>query len=154
VGYQIVSFYIFVAMTTTIMPEKTHHGRAVKRIREILHIKQDVLADALGISQQSISLLETKETLEPEQLEQIARTFKVPVEAIKNFNEEAAVSYINTFHDNSISHVIGNYGTYNFNPIDKWLEAIEENKKLHAALLKEKDEKIALLEKMLAEKKK
>ncbi|WP_343693656.1 helix-turn-helix transcriptional regulator [Chitinophaga sp.] len=53
-------------ITTTFIPQKAHHGRAVKRIREILHIKQDVLADALGISQQSISLLETKETIEPE----------------------------------------------------------------------------------------
>jgi transcriptional regulator with XRE-family HTH domain len=141
VGYQIVSFYIFAAMTTSIMPEKTHHGRAVKRIREILHIKQDVLADALGISQQSISLLETKETLEPEQLEQIAKTFKVPVEAIKNFNDEATVSYIaNTFNGNS-----GNY--MNFNPVDKVVE-------LYERVIKEKDEKIALLEKMLAEKKK
>jgi hypothetical protein len=41
-----------------------------------------------------------------------------------------------------------------FNPIDKWLEALDENKKLNAALLKEKDEKIALLEKMLEEKRK
>ena len=141
-------------MTITSMPEKVHQGRAVKRLREILHVKQDVLADALNISQQSVSLLETKETIEPEQLELIAKTLKVPVDAIKNFNEDAAVNYINTFHDNSVSHVIGNYGTYNFNPIDKWLEALDENKKLSAALLKEKDEKIALLEKMLAEKKK
>jgi DNA-binding transcriptional regulator YiaG len=52
-------------MITTTMPEKTHHGRAVKRIREILRIKQEVLADALGISQQSVSDLEKKETIDP-----------------------------------------------------------------------------------------
>ena len=141
-------------MINTNMPEKVHHGRAVKRIREILHVKQDVLADALDISQQSVSLLENKEIIEPELLEQIAKTLKIPIEAIKHFDEEATISYINTFHDNSTSHVIGNYGTYNFNPIDKWLEAIEENKKLYAALIKEKDDKIILLEKVLAEKKK
>lgn len=154
VRYQFVYFHIFAGMTTTNMPEKIHHGRAVKRIRELLHVKQEVLADALSISQQSVSALEQKETIDPETLELIAKTLKVPVEAIKNFNEDAAVSYINTFHDNSVSHVIGNYGTYNFNPIDKWLEALEENKKLYAALLKEKDEKIALLEKVLGERKK
>jgi hypothetical protein len=38
-----------------------------------------------------VSLLETKETIDPETLEQIAKTLKVPVEAIKNFNEEAAI---------------------------------------------------------------
>jgi len=36
-----------------------------------------------------------------------------------------------------------------FNPLDKYIEQIEENKKSYQAPLKEKDEKIALLEKML-----
>ena len=136
------------------MPEKVHQGRAVKRIREILQVKQEVLATELGISQQSVSLLETKETIDPETLEQIAKTLKVPVDAIKNYNEEAAVSFVSSFHDNSVSHVIGNYGTYNFNPIDKWVEAIDKNEKLYEALLKSEREKIALLEKMLSDKKK
>ncbi len=39
-----------------------------------------------------------------------------------------------------------------FNPLDILMEALEENKKLYKALLKEKDEKIALLEKMLEKK--
>lgn len=141
------------------MPEKVHHGRAVKRIRELLHIKQEVLADALGISQQSVSVLESKETIEPEQLEQIAKTLKVPVEAIKNFNEEGTIFYIQYNHEgaNSGSGTLGNNLTYhncNFNPLDKYVEAIEENKKLYNALLKEKDEKISLLQKILGEKKK
>ncbi|OQP59525.1 transcriptional regulator [Niastella vici] len=141
-------------MITTPMPEKVHQGRAVKRIREILQVKQETLASELGISQQSVSLLETKETIDPETLEQIAKTLKVPVDAIKNYNEEAAVSFVSSFHDNSVSHVIGNYGTYNFNPIDKWVEALEKNEKLYEALLKSEREKSALLEKMLEEKKK
>ena len=136
------------------MPEKVHQGRAVKRIREILQVKQETLASELGISQQSVSLLETKETIDPETLEQIAKTLKVPVDAIKNYNEEAAVSFVSSFHDNSVSHVIGNYGTYNFNPIDKWVEALEKNEKLYEALLKSEREKVALLEKMLGDKKK
>jgi hypothetical protein len=53
-----------------------------------------------------------------------------------------------------VSHVIGNHGTYNFNPIDKWIEVVEENKKLYERLLKEKDEKIALLEKAIEREKK
>jgi len=84
-------------------------------------------------------------------LEQIAKVLKVPAEAIKNFDEEAAVSYITTFNDNSKGDF--NYQC-NFNPLDKYVEAMEENKKLYIALLKEKDEKIALMEKMLGEKKK
>ncbi|MEJ0103492.1 MAG: hypothetical protein WDO19_13465 [Bacteroidota bacterium] len=52
------------------------------------------------------------------------------------------------------ANVVG--GAYNYystiNPIEKWLEALEEIKRLNAALLKEKDEKIALLERMLDKK--
>ncbi len=43
------------------MAEKIiHEGRNVKRIREILGIKQDALAFELGLSQQAISQLEQK----------------------------------------------------------------------------------------------
>jgi transcriptional regulator with XRE-family HTH domain len=46
-----------------------HEGRNVKRIREILGIKQDALAMDPGISQQAISALEQKEALDREMLE-------------------------------------------------------------------------------------
>jgi transcriptional regulator with XRE-family HTH domain len=137
----------------TNMPEKVHQGRAVKRIREMLQVKQETLATELGISQQSVSLLETKETIDPETLEQIAKTLKVPVEAIKNFNEEAAVNIIaNTFQDESVAYAYNYKCT--FNPLDKYVEVVEKNEKLYEALLKAEREKIALLEKMLGDKKK
>ena len=41
-----------------------HEGKNIKRIREILGIKQDALAIELGLSQQAISQLEQKETLD------------------------------------------------------------------------------------------
>ena len=138
------------------MPEKVHQGRAVKRIREILQVKQETLASELGISQQSVSLLETKEIIDPETLEQIAKTLKVPVDALKNFNEDAAYNIIGnvvtTVNDNATGQIFQFNPT--INPIEKWLEAMEEIKRLNAALLNEKDEKIALLEKMLGEKNK
>lgn len=136
-------------------PKTIHQGRNVKRFREILGVKQEALAFDLGDdwNQKKISLLEQKEVIDPALLQQIADVLKVPAEAIKNFDEEAAVNYFNTFNDNSVSHVIGNYGTYNFNPIDKLVEALEETKKLYEALLKSEREKIALLEKMLRNEK-
>ena len=136
------------------MEKAIHQGRNVKRFREMLGIKQEALALELGDdwNQRKISLLEQKDIIEPALLEQVAKALKVPVEAIKNFDEEAAINYINTFNDNSTSHVIGNHGTYNFNPIDKWIEVIEDNKKLYERLLKEKDEKISLMEKFLDKK--
>ena len=135
------------------MKEKTiHEGRNVKRIREMLGIKQDALAFDLGISQQAISLLEQREALDKDMLEKVANILKVPVEAIKNFDEEAVINIIsNTFHD---TNGLINYNpNFNINPVDKWMEALEENKKLYAALLKEKDEKIALMERMFQSEK-
>lgn len=133
---------------------KIHHGRNIKRFRELFGIKQEALALELGDdwNQQRISLLEQKEEIPDNVLEEIAKVLKVPVEAVKNFDEQAAVNYINSFHDNSVSHVIGNYGAYNFNPIEKWMEALEQNKQLYERLLQTEREKIELLEKMLKER--
>jgi transcriptional regulator with XRE-family HTH domain len=60
-----------------------HEGRNVKRIREILGIKQEALAVDLGISQQAVSALEQKEELDRKTLEKVAKALKVTSEAIK-----------------------------------------------------------------------
>jgi transcriptional regulator with XRE-family HTH domain len=130
------------------MTEKTiHEGRNVKRIREILGIKQDALAMELGLSQQAVSALEQKEALDKEVIEKIAKVLKVSSDAIKSFNEETAVNFFNTFNDSTVNH--GAFAAYNFNctfnPLDKVIE-------LYDALLKSEREKIALLEKMLDKK--
>lgn len=137
------------------MPKTIHQGRNVKRFREMLGIKQEALAFDLGDdwNQKKISLLEQKQEIEPELLEQIADVLKVPAEAIKNFDEDKAVNIIsNTFSDDAVAYA-NNYKC-NFNPIDRLVETLDENKKLYKTLLKEKEEKIALLEKMLAAKEK
>lgn len=126
-----------------------HLGRKIGRIRELLGVKQETLADKLGITQQAVSKLEQSEELEAPTLDRVAKALGTSAEAIKSFNEDSAINFVNTFHDQSTSHVIGNFGSYHFNPVDKWLEALEENKKLYEALLKSEREKIAMLEKML-----
>lgn len=119
-----------------------HEGRNVKRIREIMGIKQDRLAHELGISQQTISQLEQKEHLEPETLKKIADVLKVPVDAIRNFDEEKAIYNIQNNYDSSTSNV-----NYQFNSVDKIVE-------LYEALVKSEREKVALLEKMIQAKSK
>lgn len=137
--------------------EKTiHQGRNVKRFREMLGIKQEALALDLGDdwNQKKISLLEQKEVIEPELLEQVAKVLKVPTEAIKNFDEETAINNIQNNYDGAIIHSGPNINyKCTINPMEKWLEALEENKKLYERLLKEKEEKIALLEKVLQQNK-
>ncbi len=138
------------------MTEKIiHEGRNVKRFREMQGMKQETLADALGDdwNQKKVSLLEAKEKIEPAILEQVASVLKISPQAIKNFDEETAVNIINNIHDNKFDNTsVGMVYHQNINPIEKWLEALEEIKRLNAALLKEKDEKIALLERMLEKK--
>lgn len=135
--------------------EKTiHQGRNVKRFREMLGIKQEGLALELGDdwNQRKISLLEQKEIIEPELLEQVAKVLKVPVEAIKNFDEEAAVFNIQHNYEGSTLNHSSNY-QYNyqptFNPLDKWAEEITENRKLYERLLQAEKEKMELLQKLL-----
>ena len=136
------------------MTEKTiHEGRNIKRFREMLGIKQDTLADALGDdwNQKKISLLEAKEQIEPALLEEVAKVLKVPAEAIKNFDEEVAVNIIsNTFEHGSIGYQRNE--NCSFNPIDKLVEVFEENKKLYERLLQAEREKVELMQQMLDKK--
>ena len=124
-----------------------HQGRNIKRIREVLGIKQDVLATSLGLSQQAVSQLEQKEVLDGLALQKVSKALGVSEETIKNFTEEAAIHvFSNTYHDQAASV------QYNFNPVDKWLEAIEENKNLYERLLQAEREKNELLQKLLNSK--
>lgn len=111
----------------------------------MLGIKQEGLALELGEdwNQRKISLLEQKDLIDDELLAQVAKVLKVSVEAIKNFDEDAAVNIIaNTFtsHDNSTLNAVNNYCS--FNPVDKIVE-------LYDALLKSEKEKIELMQKIL-----
>ncbi|WP_256010234.1 helix-turn-helix domain-containing protein [Desertivirga xinjiangensis] len=133
---------------------KIHQGRNVRRFREMLGLKQEALSIALGEdwNQKRISLLEAKETLEPEVLAQVAKALNVPEEAIKNFDEQSAVNIItNTFTDFK-DNASAFYQNCTFNPLDKLIEALEENKNLYERLLQSEREKNALLEKLLKDK--
>ena len=117
-------------------PTKNHIGRKISRIRELRDMKQEALAQAMGTNQQAISLLENSETIDEEKLVEVAKALGVTPEAIKNFSEENVINYFNNFYDNSS----GGNGIFNpmhctFNPLDKLIEAYEENKKLYERLL-------------------
>ncbi|MBN7815171.1 helix-turn-helix transcriptional regulator [Algoriphagus pacificus] len=134
------------------MNEKIHHGRNIKRFREMMGIKQEALAFELGEdwSQKKISLLEQKEEVEDELLRQVAKILKVPAEAVKNFSEDVAMHIFNNSfesHDNSTLNAINNYCS--FNPLDKLVEALEENKKLYERLLESEREKVEIMKRML-----
>lgn len=130
-------------MTDTFPTKTTHHGRNVKRLREMLGMKQESIAFELEITQQAFSEMEKKESIDDKTLERIAKIMHVPVEAIKNMTDDAVHNYINTFYDNSVQ--------YNFNPIEKIVKLYEEKEALYERLLREKD---ALLARLLSDDRK
>ena len=130
-----------------------HQGRNIKRFREMLGIKQEAFAQDLGDdwSQKKVSLLEAKEAIEPAILQQVATVLKIPVEAIENFNEEQAVNIIsNTFHDNAMLNAINHNPI--FYPIEELKKLHEEKMALYERMLKEKEEMMARLQKLIERK--
>ena len=120
---------------------RPHIGRKIAKIRELKGIKQEAIAEILGVSQQMVSKIEKSAELEDEALEKIAEFLGLTPEAIKNFSEEAVFNYFNSFSDNSINQgPIGSSNTCNFNPLDKIVE-------LYERLLQAEKEKNELLKK-------
>ncbi|HEX7754930.1 MAG TPA: helix-turn-helix transcriptional regulator [Niabella sp.] len=141
--------------TTDAMDKKIHQGRNIKRFREMLGIKQDALAFELGDdwNQQKISLLEQKETIDAPLLQQISAALKIPAEAIQNFDEENAVNVIaNTFNIEKDAYIGNSQPTFNINPIEELKKLHEEKIALYERMLKEKDEMMAELKKLITAK--
>jgi transcriptional regulator with XRE-family HTH domain len=128
-------------MSTAAKPK--HVGRNISRIRELRGMKQEILAEAIGVSQQTISGIEGSEEVDPKKLAEIAKILGVTVEAIENFSEEAVFNFFNNFYDNSsISGAQGINNSCTFNPLDKVVE-------LYERLVQVEKEKNEYLEKLL-----
>ena len=135
-------------MNTAIKPK--HVGRNISRIRELREMKQEALAMAIGVSQQTISNIENSETVEEDKLREIAKALGVSAEAIQNFSEENVVNFFNNFSDNSVNQgPIGSNNICNFNPLDKVVALYEEKEKLYERLLQAEKDKVTYLEKLL-----
>ena len=107
-------------------------------------MKQETLALELGgdWNQKKISLLEQKEQVDEPLLQQVAGALKMPVEAIRNFDEEAVFNIIgNTVNNHDQSSILNYYPT--FNPIDKIVELYESKIALYERMLKDRDDWIA-----------
>ena len=144
-------------MTTEETP-KAHLGRNVRHFRQKNDLKQDELADLMGEpwTQKKISQLEAKATIDADVLEEVAKALRVSVEEIKEYSEGLTHYNIQNNYDSTHSNqgpngINPSGPNYNctFNPLDKLIESQENERKLYEALLKEKDEKIELLNRML-----
>ena len=133
-------------MDTTSKPR--HIGRNISRIRELRGMKQEALAIAIGVSQQTISNIESSETIDDDKLQLIAKELGITAEAIKNFSKDAVLNIINnTFNtnDNGIAILKTENFQPTFNPLDKVVE-------LYERLVQAEKDKVTYLEKLLNSK--
>ena len=98
----------------------------------------------MRLTQQAVGQLEQKETLDSKQIEKITRILKVSLDIIRHMTDKAAYNFINTFNDHS-----GFNFQCTFNPLVKYIEAIEANKALYERLLASEKEKLDLLQKVI-----
>ena len=136
-------------METAARKRPIHLGDHVRRMRTALGVKQSALANELGTTQQNISRIEQEEEMDEVTLERIAKVLGVSAEAIKNFTEEGAVFHIQNMQDHASA---GNFNQCSFNPLDKLMEVMDENKKLYERLLQSERERVELLERILKQK--
>ena len=132
--------------TVDMMP---HQGRNIKRIREILGVKQDALAIDLGLSQQAVSLMEQREVLDIPMLQKVAQILGVPEDVIKNFSEEAVINNIQNNYEGShtsATNLGGATPNFTFNPIEKIVE-------LYERMLQIEKEKNELLQQLIEKNK-
>lgn len=133
------------------LPTEGNLGRKVHMLRKIHGIKQETIASALGISRQAVSKLEQSEFIDDDKLESIAKVMGISIETIKNFNEEATINYIQHNYEGSNSQAenvsVANYNC-NFNPFDKIMELVEDNKKLYEKLIQAEREKNEILQRL------
>ncbi len=137
----------------SIMEQKIHQGRNIKRFREMLGIKQEALAYELGEewNQKKISLLEQKEEVDTPLLQQISQVLQIPVEAFKNFDEEQAINIISNTFDNCNQPASIFYNS-SINPLEQFIKAHDEKIALYERMLKEKDEMMERLEQLIGGK--
>jgi len=97
-------------MSVAFQEEKIHEGKNLKRIREIMGLKQDALGQQCEskFDQRRISEFENMWTIPEPTLQELADALGVTVEFIRAFNEEKAIYNIqnnnNTYTDHAEDH--------------------------------------------------
>jgi len=129
-------------------------GRKIEKIRRLREIKQETLANSLGISRQAVGKLEQAETIDEDRLAQIAEALGVTVEMIKNFNEDAMFNNYIQANGTVFNHV-SNYqpqGEKFTELLDELLKSNKEKMELYETLLKTEREKNEILQRLLDQK--
>ena len=119
---------------------KTHIGQNLQKVRVYLGVKQDALANDLGITQQEVSKIEKQEHIEESLLLNIADVLSVSPEVIMNFNLERAIANIckSDYESSILAKEVESEDEIQIKMLDKIFE-------LYERLLKSEKEKIEIL---------
>ena len=133
-----------------------HQGANVRKLRQLVGMKQTTFGEMLGMNQQSVSRLEQKRVLEEDTLFKVANILHVAPDIIRNLEENPTSIVIenNTFQTGSSNvGVVENQRDNIVNhPVDQLMALNKEQASLYERMLTIEKEKNALLEKLLKEK--
>ncbi len=142
--------------TEDIKTGNVHQGANVRKFRQLIGMKQEALADLLGINQQSVSRIEQKRVIEEDLLVKIANILHISPEIIQKLEENPTSIVIenNTFQTGSSNVGVVEQQRDNIvnHPVDQLMELNKEQASLYERMLALEKEKNALLEKLLKEK--
>lgn len=114
-------------MGVAFQEEKIHEGKNLKRIREIMGMKQEALGQKCEskFDQRRISEFENSWTIAEPALKELADALGVTVEFIRAFNEEKAIYYIQHNQDSSKQNSLNHFPKITYESDNK-LEALLE----------------------------
>lgn len=140
-----------------------HQGHNVRRLRAALGVKQEALARDLKLTQQAVSLIEQKKTIEPAMLQKIAKCLKIDPALIEELEEDPVSIMVenNNFESGSIGNIAQEQSSFDqdqtdfnntYHPADKIIELCNEKAALYERMLQIEKEKVIYLEQLLKEK--
>ncbi|WP_293668473.1 helix-turn-helix transcriptional regulator [uncultured Parabacteroides sp.] len=142
--------------TEDIKTGNVHQGANIRKFRQLIGMKQEVLADLLGTNQQTVSRIEQRREIEEDLLVKIANILHISPEIIQKLEESPTSIVIenNTFQTGSSNVGVVEQQRDNIvnHPVDQLMELNKEQASLYERMLTIEKEKNALLEKLLKEK--
>lgn len=143
--------------TENIKTKNVNQGANVRKLRQIMGMKQDTMAELLNTNQQTVSRIEQKKILDEDTIAQIANILHVSPKIIQELEENANSIVIenNTFQAGSSNVGVVERDILDnkvIHPVDKIIELSKEHASLYERMLAIEKEKVALLEQLLKEK--
>jgi len=131
-----------------------HVGHNITRFRHLRGLKQEALADMLGITQQTMSHHEQQKVVNPEVLKRIAGALKVPEDVLQNLEDDNTTFIIenNSFGDND-NIGIGKHVEQDkqnvYNPMDKIIKLMERLLEHEQRKTEKLDERLSRMEELI-----